>query len=236
MTASDVDLDLLQARPAKPGVPIADPAWRSVTDGIRTLLEAIVSAVLVVALAPGLLAIALAIRLEDGGPALFRQERMGRRQRSFTIYKFRTMTVNAPQALHQQEVLRQLSGDAAPLEGRVGFKPRSDPRVTRVGRVLRRYSLDELPQLLNVLRGEMAVVGPRPSLVWEADAFPAWAQLRYAVKPGLTGLWQVAGRNQLSMRQMLELDVHYIRTRSLWNDVVILLRTIPAVVTGRGAA
>jgi lipopolysaccharide/colanic/teichoic acid biosynthesis glycosyltransferase len=203
---------------------------------LRRAADVCIAMVVLLLLIPVLVIIVAAIKLAGDGPVIFRQARIGRNRRPFTIYKFRTMVVDASQQSHRQEVLRQLDGTAAPGSGVVAFKPRSDPRVTKVGKLLRRYSLDELPQLVNVLRGEMSVVGPRPSLVWEADAFPVWAEPRFRVKPGLTGLWQVAGRNQLSVRQMLELDVQYADSRSLWKDLGILLRTVPTVLTGRGAA
>lgn len=208
---------------------------RSVWDVPLRALDILIASLALLVLAPLLAAVALAIRLDDGGPAIFRQERAGRCRRSFTVLKFRTMTVDNDESAHRREVLRQLNGGRAKA-GAVGFKPRTDPRITRVGRLLRRYSLDELPQLVNVLRGEMSVVGPRPIPVWEANALPGWAEPRFAVKPGVTGLWQVEGRNQLSMADMLELDVRYAHSRSLWKDLSILMRTIPTVLTGRGAA
>lgn len=208
---------------------------RSVWDVPLRALDIAVATLALLVLAPLLMMVALAIRLDDGGPAIFRQERSGRGRKPFTVLKFRTMAVNNDESEHRREVLRQLNGGRA-KGGAVGFKPRTDPRITRVGRVLRRYSLDELPQLVNVLRGEMSVVGPRPIPVWEADSLPGWAEPRFQVKPGVTGLWQVEGRNQLSMADMLELDVRYARGRSLWKDLSILMRTVPTVLTGRGAA
>lgn len=161
--------------------------------------------------------IALAILLEDGMPILFRQERLGKDGVPFTVWKFRTMWRDADQ---QQAPSRKGPDDA---------------RITRVGRWLRRTSLDELPQAWNVLRGEMSLVGPRPLSAAETDALGPHARRRLAVRPGLTGLWQVSGRSNLPMERMLELDLVYVEKASLLLDLQILVRTLPAVLTGRGA-
>ncbi len=203
---------------------------------LRRLADLGISLSALVLLAPVLAVIAVAIRLESRGPVIFRQARVGRHRARFTVLKFRTMQTDNNDARHRAEVLRQLGAGATPLAGAVGFKARNDPRITRVGRILRRYSLDELPQLWNVVRGDMAIIGPRPSLTWEADAFPAWAEPRFQVKPGLTGLWQVTGRNELSVHEMLQLDIRYAETQSMSRDLGILIRTVPVVLTGRGAA
>jgi lipopolysaccharide/colanic/teichoic acid biosynthesis glycosyltransferase len=178
-----------------------------------------------------MLAVVLAVRLSSRGPAVFRQERLGHRGRPFTLLKFRTMYTDADDAVHRAYVTQLLTKEAPVTGGSSGlFKLEADPRITPVGRWLRRASLDELPQLVNVLRGEMSLVGPRPALAWEAELYHESDHRRFDVLPGITGLWQVSGRSRLSMREALALDVEYVRRRSLWLDVMILARTIPTVL------
>jgi lipopolysaccharide/colanic/teichoic acid biosynthesis glycosyltransferase len=146
------------------------------------------------------------------------------------MLKFRSMTDGCDDAVHREYNLRELAGED-PREGRTGvYKPAADPRITRIGRLLRVTSLDELPQLINVLKGEMALVGPRPALDWEVALYQPHHRERLLVKPGITGLWQVSGRNLLSMREALDLDVEYVRRRSVRLDLTILARTVPAVL------
>jgi lipopolysaccharide/colanic/teichoic acid biosynthesis glycosyltransferase len=146
------------------------------------------------------------------------------------MLKFRTMVVDGDDSAHREYVRRLLTGSAEPEDGL--YKLGADPRVTRVGAVLRKASIDELPQLINVLRGDMSLVGPRPALPWEAALFPDWAAPRFTVRPGLTGLWQVSGRNRLTMLDGLVLDADYVARQSLFLDLAILLRTVPAVLRG----
>ena len=193
------------------------------------------SSLLLVLLAPLFALIALAIALDAPGHVIFRQRRVGRGGRPFTVNKFRTMQSKASQQQHRDYVLQLIATDAADKDGEL-FKLASDTRVTRVGRVLRKSSLDELPQLWNVLRGDMSLVGPRPTIPYEVESYPATWFARFAVRPGMTGLWQVSGRSKLTYEQMIQLDVEYARTRSLWLNVKILFRTIPAVLFARGAA
>ncbi len=169
---------------------------------------------------------ALAIRLDTTGPVFFFQSRTGRGGRQFRMFKLRTMVTDAERLKERYAHLNQLSYP--------DFKIVNDPRITRVGRVLRRTSLDELPQIFNVLRGEMSLVGPRPTS-FSADTYRLWHTARLEVQPGITGLWQVSGRNQLDFDDRLRLDIAYIRSRSLALDVKILLRTLSAVTSGRGA-
>ncbi|HUO85875.1 MAG TPA: sugar transferase [Thermoanaerobaculia bacterium] len=177
---------------------------------------------------PLLTSAALLVRLTSRGPAFFVQPRIGHRCRRFPMLKLRTMVEGAE---------RQESAMAAERPGRVFFKPADDPRVTRVGRWLRRTSIDELPQLINVLRGEMSLVGPRPLLLSDFDLYPRSAQLRrFAMKPGITGLWQVSGRSRLPDERRIELDLEYVDHWSLGLDARILLRTLPAVASGDGAS
>jgi exopolysaccharide biosynthesis polyprenyl glycosylphosphotransferase len=177
--------------------------------------------------APLLGCIALAIKLDSAGPVFFRQERLGRNGRPFQMLKFRSMVNDADRQL---ELLRERNEAEGPM-----FKIRRDPRLTRVGAVLRRLSLDELPQLINVLRGEMSLVGPRPPLPAEVAKYEPWQVGRLRALPGMTGLWQVSGRSQVPFHDMVRLDLHYIRNWSLQMDVEILLRTVPAVLSNRGA-
>jgi exopolysaccharide biosynthesis polyprenyl glycosylphosphotransferase len=173
--------------------------------------------------------IALAIKLTSPGPVLFRQQRSGLNGSPFTLYKFRTMVTNAEQFKHELEAMNEMSGPV--------FKVTNDPRITPVGKFLRKYSLDELPQLFNVLRTEMSLVGPRPLPVDEVKRFENLAhRRRLSVKPGITCLWQISGRNQITdFKEWVRLDLEYIDNWSLWLDLKILIRTIPAVVIGTGA-
>jgi exopolysaccharide biosynthesis polyprenyl glycosylphosphotransferase len=176
---------------------------------------------------PLLAAIALAIKLDSPGPVLFRQARRGRRGSTFRIAKFRTMCDRAEDQRFELALHNEVDG---PL-----FKIQADPRITRVGGFLRRYSIDELPQLWNVLRGEMSLVGPRPFVLHEASQITGWAERRLDITPGVTGLWQVSGRNDLPFEEMVRLDYVYVTNWSLWWDLKILLRTIPVVLARRGA-
>jgi lipopolysaccharide/colanic/teichoic acid biosynthesis glycosyltransferase len=168
------------------------------------------------------------------GPALFRQERRGRGMQPFVVNKFRSMQVNTPNDEHVAYVQSLIAGDAERKE--TLFKLVADERVTRAGRILRKSSLDELPQLINVLIGNMSLVGPRPCLDYELEKYPPHAYGRFAVKPGITGLWQVSGRSQLSFDEMIALDLDYAGQQSFWFNVRIILRTLPVVVFGKGAA
>jgi exopolysaccharide biosynthesis polyprenyl glycosylphosphotransferase len=182
----------------------------------------------VVALAPAFALIALAIRIDSPGPVFFAQERVGLNKRRFRMHKFRTMVVDAEIRIREVEHLNHMQGPT--------FKLRDDPRVTRVGRLLRRSSIDELPQLWNVLKGEMALVGPRPLPLRDVEGFEEDRhRRRFSVRPGLTGLWQVSGRNELSFVTWMELDLHYIDVWSFGLDLQILMKTVPAVLSGRGA-
>jgi exopolysaccharide biosynthesis polyprenyl glycosylphosphotransferase len=178
-------------------------------------------------LAPVLLGIAVAIRLDSRGPVLFRQERVGRCGETFTMLKFRSMVQDAPQLVERLAAADEGNG--------VLFKMKADPRVTRVGKVLRRYSIDELPQLINVFRGDMSLVGPRPPLAREVERYGVDMHRRFLVKPGLTGLWQVSGRSDLSWDDSVRVDVRYVENWSLAFDIMILWKTVGAVLRGSGA-
>ena len=202
----------------------------------KRLLDLTVAVPCLILAAPLLLVVAVAIRLTTPGPALFRQVRVGRYRRPFELCKFRTMYTGCPDGVHREYVTKLLTDDQPPDGGQAGvFKLKNDDRITPVGRLLRRTSIDELPQLINVIRGDMSLVGPRPALPWEAQLFDAVFFGRFAVPPGLTGLWQVSGRNSLTMKQGLELDLEYVRRQSLAFDLWILVKTIPVVLSTHGA-
>lgn len=206
------------------------------TGGVKRLFDLIAASIALVVLAPVLVLLWLAVRASSRGPAVFRQERLGLAERPFVMFKFRSMRVDGDDAIHRDYVRRLLTEEVPPAGAPDGmFKLGDDPRVTGVGRWLRRTSLDELPQLVNVVRGEMSLVGPRPVLAWEAELFSAPVRARFSVRPGLTGLWQVSGRSTLPMRRALELDVEYVRRQSLLLDLSILARTVPAQLR-RGTA
>jgi exopolysaccharide biosynthesis polyprenyl glycosylphosphotransferase len=209
------------AHPCIGFAPVAKVSWlKRATDLILATLGVLVAA-------PALAAIALAIKLDSPGPVFYRQQRIGKDGRPFWILKFRSMR---PDAERLQAALRSQNQATGPL-----FKMKDDPRVTRVGRLLRRSSLDELPQLFNVLRGEMSLVGPRPPVPAEVAQYEDWQHGRLRAMPGITGLWQVNGRSEVPFHDMVRLDLHYIRNWSLGLDLEILLRTIPVVLTSRGA-
>jgi exopolysaccharide biosynthesis polyprenyl glycosylphosphotransferase len=193
----------------------------------KRAFDVVASAATLLVLAPVLAAVAVAIKLDSRGPVFFRQRRVGLNGRTFQIVKFRSMHVDAEA---RQEALRARNEMSGPV-----FKIADDPRVTRVGRLLRRTSLDEFPQFWNVLRGDMSVVGPRPPIPSEVRQYKRWQRRRLSVKPGITCVWQVSGRNQIDFDRWMELDLAYIDQWSLWRDLQICLRTIPAVLTARGA-
>jgi exopolysaccharide biosynthesis polyprenyl glycosylphosphotransferase len=208
---------------------------------LKRAVDLVGAAVLTVLAAPLMLVIAIAIKLDSAGAIFFRQERIGTGGHRFRVFKFRTMVDGASDTAHRELVKRMLAGDeeSTCTEGAGGsrvYKLLRDDRVTRVGRLLRRTSLDELPQLFNVLIGQMSLVGPRPPLPYEIEAYAFWQFDRLQVRPGITGLWQVSGRNLLTYRQMCELDITYVQRWSLWLDLKILLRTIPVVLFNSGRA
>ncbi len=199
----------------------ARPAWHRALDLAGALAGVVLAS-------PVFLLTWLLIRLEDGGPAIYVQERVGRDGVLFPLFKFRSMVIDA-------EHMKSDLAAANESGGGVLFKMRRDPRITRIGGVIRRLSIDELPQLFNVLRGEMSLVGPRPALPDEVARYKQSDRARLSVRPGITCLWQVSGRSDIDFPGQVRLDVRYIRERSLWNDLLILARTVPAVLSARGA-
>jgi exopolysaccharide biosynthesis polyprenyl glycosylphosphotransferase len=212
------------------GVPLFDlrpPLLGGVAWVAKRVFDLVVATALVVVCLPLMLLVALAIRLDTPGKVLFVDRRVGVGEREFGMFKFRTMVEDA--ALLQDELERENEAGGAL------FKIRADPRVTRVGRLLRRLSIDELPQLLNVLRGEMSLVGPRPLPLRDHALLEEWHKARYHVLPGMTGLWQISGRSGLEFDDLVRLDFTYIENWSIWSDISIIAKTIPAVIVGRGA-
>ena len=218
--------------------PDATQPRSALRDGLKRLFDIVSSATLLALLAPVLLLIAALVKLKSPGPILFRQVRVGQMMRPFRMLKFRTMAVNADHSLHHAFVSQFINaGSQDQRSGNPGFfKLVDDPRITPIGAVLRKTSLDELPQLWNVLRGEMSLVGPRPALPYEVEQYKRWHTRRvFEAKPGITGLWQVGGRSRTTFDDMVRLDLRYAKARSLWIDIKILLATPAAVFTGKGA-
>jgi lipopolysaccharide/colanic/teichoic acid biosynthesis glycosyltransferase len=202
--------------------------------GVKRAVDVVGALGLGILSAPLWLATAVAVRLDSPGPVLYRAERVGRDGRTFTEFKFRSMIHGGDDAIHRQAVVAAMQGrsDGGPTNA---LKFGHDPRVTRVGRVIRRWSIDELPQLLNVVRGEMSLVGPRPEVPYAVEHYQPWHHRRFAVTPGITGLWQVSGRSTLTQLEMLELDVRYADTWSLGADLRILVATVGLVARRVGA-
>jgi lipopolysaccharide/colanic/teichoic acid biosynthesis glycosyltransferase len=210
---------------------------------VKRLMDIVGSGLGLILSAPIFLVIAALIKLTSEGPVFFRQQRIGQHGTPFTFLKFRTMFTNNDPSVHKEFVQQLIAGKVKPNSNGNGngnghgvYKIKSDPRVTRIGSFLRRSSLDELPQLINVLTGEMSLVGPRPPVKYEVDAYEIWHRGRLMeAKPGITGLWQVNGRSRVKFDEMVRLDIRYARTWSLWLDIKILLRTPHAVLLGEGA-
>jgi exopolysaccharide biosynthesis polyprenyl glycosylphosphotransferase len=210
-----------------PFLSVKETSLTGLNQAIKRLFDLVVGGVVLTLLTPACLLVALAIRLDSPGPVFFRQARAGRGGRPFMVYKFRSMRQSAEAEL---ENLRARNEAVGPM-----FKIKDDPRRTRVGRLIRRTSLDELPQLINVLRGEMSLVGPRPALMEEVAQYREWQRKRLNVQPGITGLWQVSGRSDLTFDEMAMLDIYYGENWTLKLDLQILLRTVPQILFGNGA-
>jgi lipopolysaccharide/colanic/teichoic acid biosynthesis glycosyltransferase len=210
-------------------------------------LDVILAGLLLILLSPLILIIAILIRLDSAGPIFFTQERVGARRqsmgrqaiwmiRNFTMYKFRSMVQNADSSVHEAYIKDFVEGRAqATPENGGKFKLTNDPRVTPLGHVLRKFSLDELPQLINVLKGDMSLVGPRPVPPYEVACYGNGHHKRLAALPGITGFWQVKGRGRVTFEEMIRMDIQYVRNASLWLDLKVLFLTIPAVLSRRGA-
>ncbi len=208
----------------------------------KRALDVVFATALLLILLPVMALLALAVRLDSPGGPIFRQKRVGLRGREFVMYKFRSMVANADESVHRKFASDYINGNGSnsgrdhQASSSALYKPNGDRRITRVGRWLRRTSLDELPQLVNVIRGEMSLVGPRPAVPYEVEQYSRWHLKRLAVLPGLTGLAQISGRSGLTFERIVQLDVGYIEKRSLRLDLIILLRTIPVVLRAKCVA
>lgn len=210
-----------------PMINLRDPALNDVQRLVKRTFDLVISAVTLLVAAPVYVVICFLIQLDSEGPVLFRQERLGENGRIFHMYKFRTMIVGAEK---MQNDINELNKD-----GKIVFKRRDDPRITKIGRFLRRTSLDELPQLFNVLKGDMSLVGPRPELPWMVDQYEPWQHKRFAVPQGMTGWWQVNGRSEKPMHLHTDDDIFYVQNYSIWMDIYILIKTPWTVLRGKGA-
>lgn len=201
--------------------------WKRVTDIVA-------SAALLAAVSPILAATAIAVKLTSSGPILYRQKRIGEYGEEFEMLKFRSMFVNSSSKAHEDAIIAYMAGKKLSEDpnSKSPYKLTNDPRITRVGRFIRKTSIDELPQLWNVLRGDMSLVGPRPPLPYEVDRYSVRAMERLKGKPGITGPWQVYGRNRVTFDEMVEMDIAYLRVRSLWNDLKLIALTPTAAVSG----
>ncbi|MBT8449711.1 MAG: sugar transferase [Gammaproteobacteria bacterium] len=205
--------------------------WKAVVSSsyfLKRALDIIASLVAIILLSPVFLFAWLAIKLEDPGPSIFKQQRVGRWGKLFTMYKFRSMVMEA-------EKLKSQLLDQNESEAGVIFKMKKDPRITRVGAIIRKFSIDELPQLFNVLNGDMSLVGPRPPVIAEVQEYSLSDRRRLDVTPGITCIWQVSGRSDIDFAGQVRLDVQYINSQSFVNDIIILFKTVPAVLLGKGA-
>jgi len=224
------------------GIPVIDlgrpgiHGWRRLS---KRVFDAVAVSVALVLLSPLFLIIAILIKIESPGPVIYKQQRIGENGRLFTMFKFRSMRAEADPGVHKAYVARLIQQNLGPEQvsdnGQHSLKMEHDPRITRVGMIIRRTSLDELPQLFNVLRGEMSLVGPRPPVPYEMELYEEWHKRRFEVPPGITGWWQVKGRNLVPFDEMVRMDIHYIEHMSLWLDIKILLLTPWATVSGKGA-
>ena len=208
----------------KPEFEVRDPLLYLVAKRLFDLSVSLAGLVLLIPIIP---LIAVMIKLDTPGPVFFKQDRVGKNGKPFKFYKFRSMRQDADSRKKELEALNEQDG---PI-----FKLRTDPRITSVGRFLRRSSLDEIPQIFNVIRGDMSIVGPRPPLPSEVENYQPWHLRRLDVTPGITCFWQISGRSQLSFNEWMRLDIEYLKHRGWWTDLVILLKTIPAVMARRGA-
>ena len=205
---------------------------------IKRLFDIVASLLVMIVGFPFLLAVSLLIKLTSRGPVLFSQQRVGEHGRVFTLFKFRTMRAGSDDSIHREFtrsfIEGRMSNSSLDEKSPSIYKLTNDPRITPIGNFLRKTSLDELPQFLNILRGEMAIVGPRPPLQYELEYYEEWHKLRLEVKPGLTGLWQVSGRSSVPFNEMVKLDLYYIEHWTLLLDLKIMLRTIPVMLFGSG--
>ncbi|GCE17416.1 sugar transferase [Dictyobacter kobayashii] len=182
--------------------------------------------------------VAICIKLNSEGPIFFRQKRIGQNGVEFEMLKFRSMYVNSDQMAHREKILQYMNGQKLNEDssGKMAYKDVQDPRITKIGRFIRKTSLDEIPQFWNVLKGQMSLVGPRPPLPYEVELYTSHEWLRMAGKPGLTGTWQVYGRSRVTFQNMIEMDIEYLEHQSIWNDLKLIVLTVPVMVFSRGGA
>ncbi|MFH0777490.1 MAG: sugar transferase, partial [Candidatus Eisenbacteria bacterium] len=213
--------------------PLRRPTIHRIAKRAMDVIGAVIGGAL---LMPGFLTAALLIKLTSAGPVLYKQRRVGKDGREFTLYKFRSMVTGDDSRYREYVKAFVENGKAAGVDsrGRKIYKIADDPRITRVGRFLRKTSLDEFPQILNVLKGEMSLVGPRPCLPYEWELYEDWQRERLSVTPGLTGLWQVTGRSNVSFNEMVLLDLYYVSNWSFWWDLKLILQTVPVILLGKG--
>jgi lipopolysaccharide/colanic/teichoic acid biosynthesis glycosyltransferase len=200
----------------------------------KRVLDVTLTLLLLPFLAPIMLMVGLLIRLDSPGPIFYKQQRIGRDGASFLFFKFRSMYVNNDESTHRAAIQQYMQGQQISGNEANPFKLAKDDRITRIGRFIRKTSLDELPQFLNVLRGEMSLVGPRPGVAYEVEKYDARDHLRLAGKPGLTGIWQVYGRSRVTFKEMVEMDITYLQTQSLRQDLKLIFLTVPVMLLARG--
>jgi len=202
----------------------------------KRLLDIVFTVLILLPLCVFLVIIAVLVRLDSKGPAFFRQRRVGLNGIEFDVFKFRSMYVNCDDSVHREAIKQYMNGAALNGDENNLYKLVDDPRVTRVGRFIRKTSIDELPQFFNVLRGEMTLVGPRPPLPYEVEVYSLHDELRLYGKPGLTGTWQVYGRSRVTFNEMVEMDIAYLQQQSIWQDLKLIALTLPVMLQGRGGA
>jgi len=202
----------------------------------KRLIDIFFSALILLPLCIFMVMIAVLIRLDSKGPAFFRQKRVGLNGKEFDMFKFRSMHANCDDSVHREAIKQYMNGEAINGHGNNPYKLIDDNRVTRVGRFIRKWSIDELPQFINVLLGEMTLVGPRPPLPYEVEAYSLRDELRLYGKPGLTGTWQVYGRSRVNFNEMVEMDIAYLQQQSIWQDLKLIALTLPVMLQGRGGA
>jgi lipopolysaccharide/colanic/teichoic acid biosynthesis glycosyltransferase len=202
----------------------------------KRLLDILFTLLILLPLCMLMLIVTVFIRLDSKGPAFFRQRRVGLNGKEFDMFKFRSMHVNSNDSVHREAIKQYMNGEALNGNGNNPYKLVDDPRVTRVGRFMRKLSIDELPQFINVLRGEMTLVGPRPPLPYEVEGYSLRDELRLHGKPGLTGTWQVYGRSRVTFHEMVEMDIAYLQQQSTWQDLKLIALTVPVMLRGHGGA
>jgi exopolysaccharide biosynthesis polyprenyl glycosylphosphotransferase len=223
------------------GIPVIDlgqPGFYGWRRMLKRAFDIVVTLPIVILLSPLMALVAILVKVESPGPAIFKQERIGENGVPFTFYKFRSMRCDADPEVHRAHVKRLIEENielCSSGEGNGSLKMEDDPRITRVGRFIRKTSIDELPQFFNVLKGDMSMVGPRPPIPYEVDVYKEWHRRRFEAPPGITGWWQVRGRNQVSFDEMVRMDIYYVEHQSFWLDLKILFMTPWAVISGRGA-